>query len=271
MFQTTIKQKNKTCETRIIFNSTSQRKAPWPQSGRESTLTFSHSCHCTRIPFRKIVIKRLFVLKKTVHICNSGHIPIFDGPIRCLNGCFFCSVSSTPIINNTFKHHVMQKSIATRKIGDSATNEIRCSNYTGWPTSSICTSSTKKGVVCKCSCTVKHSFRSCHRIHIPVGYVLIERRCLIKHCKKREGCNKEKIEPNPPHKNNNDKVPFQTTNKEQNNTCETCDPTNLELSYIYSTTHHNGRRRGHREGHTERGHLLRYIVVTSPVFQLDTS
>ena len=57
---------------------------------------------------------------------------------------------------------------AARKIGDSAVKKIRCSNYTGWPTSSICTSSTKKGVV-------------------------IERRCGDKHCKKkREGCNKEK-------------------------------------------------------------------------------
>jgi len=45
--------------------------------------------------------------------------------------------------------------------------------------------------------TVTHT---CHRSRIPGGHVLIERRCFMKHCKKREGCNKEKIEPNPPHK-----------------------------------------------------------------------
>ena len=55
------------------------------------------------------------------------------------------------------------------------------------------------------------------------------------------------------------------------NTCETCAPTNLEMSYIYSTTHHNGRHHGHTERETERVHLLPYIVVTAPVFQVDTS
>ena len=32
------------------------------------------------------------------------------------------------------------------------------------------------------------------------------------------------------------KVPFQTTTENKNNTCETCDPTNLELSYIFNNT-----------------------------------
>jgi hypothetical protein len=197
-------QRTKTCETcdptnleLSIQQHTTTEKAPWPQRGRESILTLIHTCHRTRTPFGKVGVKRTFVLKKAVHICNFGHIPIFNGSVRCLNGCFSGSISSKPIINNTFKHHVMQKSIATRKIGDSAANEIRCSNYTGWPTSSICTSRTKKGVVCKCSCILKHLSRSCHRIHIPVGHVLIERRCRLKHCKKREGCNKEKRKTKP--------------------------------------------------------------------------
>ena len=42
--------------------------------------------------------------------------------------------------------------------------------------------------------TVCHS---CHRPRIPGGHVLIERSCPIKHCKKREGCNKEKRKTKP--------------------------------------------------------------------------
>ena len=36
---------------------------------------------------------------------------------------------------------------------------------------------------------------TCHRPRIPFGHILIERRCLIKHCK-REGCNSKKERPN---------------------------------------------------------------------------
>ena len=50
------------------------------------------------------------------------------------------------------------------------------------------------------------SFHSCHRPRIPVGHVLIERLCVLKHCKKREGCNKKrKTKPTT-------QVPYQTTN-----------------------------------------------------------
>jgi len=48
---------------------------------------------------------------------------------------------------------------------------------------------------------------------------------------------------------------------------QNCDPMKLELSYIFKI--HNNGRRGHREG--ERVHLLLYVFVTAPVFQLDTS
>jgi hypothetical protein len=69
----------------------------------------------------------------------------------------------------------------------------------------------------------------------------------------------------PTHHKQQQKVPFQTT-KQNNKTCKNCDPMKLELSYIQK---HNNGRRGHREG--ERVHLLLVIVVTAPVFQLDTS
>ena len=101
----------------------------------------------------------------------------------------------------------------------------------------------------------------CHRTRNPVGHVLIERRCVIKHCKR--GCNKEKKDQPT---TNNKKHRFKNTETKNNKTSENCDPMKLELSYIQK---HNNGRRGHIEG--ERVHLLQYIVVTAPVFQLDTS
>jgi hypothetical protein len=71
--------------------------------------------------------------------------------------------------------------------------------------------------------TVCHS---CHRPRNPVGHVLIEHRCAIKHCKKRR-CNKEKKDQ--PTTNNETKKVKQQNNK----TCENCDPMKLELSYMY--------------------------------------
>jgi len=94
-------------------------------------------------------------------------------------------------------------------------------------------------------------FHSCHCPRIPFRHVLIERMCAMKHYKKREGCNKEKKDQSH-HTNNNKRSSFKPQPQRKNKTCETCDPANLELLYIYSTTtHHNGRRRGHREGGRE--------------------
>jgi hypothetical protein len=77
--------------------------------------------------------------------------------------------------------------------------------------------------------TVIHS---CHRPRIPVGHVLIERRCVPKHCKKR-GCNKE--EERPTHHKQQKEYRFKNT-KQNNKTCENCDPMKLEMSYIQNTT-----------------------------------
>jgi hypothetical protein len=76
---------------------------------------------------------------------------------------------------------------------------------------------------------------TCHRTRIPFRHVLIERRCFTKHCNKRDGCNKEKKDQTH-HTNNNSKGPVSNHKQEKNNTCETCDPTNLELSYIFNNT-----------------------------------
>ena len=70
----------------------------------------------------------------------------------------------------------------------------------------------------------------CHRPRIPFGHVLIERRCAIKHCKR--GCNKEKKDQPT---TNNKKGTVSKTQKQNNKTCEKCDPMKLELSYIQNT------------------------------------
>jgi len=77
----------------------------------------------------------------------------------------------------------------------------------------------------ECALTVCHIF---HRPRIPFGHVLIERRCVTKHCNR--GCNKEQRDQPT---TNNKKVPFQNR---KNRTCENCDPIKLELSIFKYTT-----------------------------------
>jgi hypothetical protein len=57
--------------------------------------------------------------------------------------------------------------------------------------------------------TLRHHF---HRPRIPFRHVLIERPCFIKHCKKREGGNKEKKN-QPTTQNYNKKLRFQNNKK----------------------------------------------------------
>ena len=87
--------------------------------------------------------------------------------------------------------------------------------------------------------TARHS---CHRPRIPFRHVLIERRCVIKHCKR--GCNKEKKDQ--PITNNKKGTVSNTQNK-NNKTCENYDPIKLELSYIQNTQHRKVCHREQRE------------------------
>jgi hypothetical protein len=91
----------------------------------------------------------------------------------------------------------------------------------------------------------------------------------MKHCKKREGATKKRK--TKPTTQTTTKVPFQTTNENKNNTCETCDPTNLEMSYIFNNTPQRKVPWLTANREEERVHLLLAIVVTAPVFQLDMS
>jgi hypothetical protein len=110
----------------------------------------------------------------------------------------------------------------------------------------------------------------CHSHRIPFGHVLIERKCIKKHCKR--GCNQEKKDQqtNPPQTTKKEKRYRFINTKQNNKTFENCDPMKLELSYtLHVFKIHNSGRCGHREG--ERVHLLLYIFVTAPVFHFDTS
>ena len=97
----------------------------------------------------------------------------------------------------------------------------------------------------------------CHRPCIPFRHVLIEIFCVTKHCKKRKGCNKKKERPNPPAHKQQQRTRFKP-HKKKNNTCETCDLTNLELSYIY-IQHHTTQRKA---PWPQRGRVTREYMYT---------
>ena len=120
--------------------------------------------------------------------------------------------------------------------------------------------------------TVCHS---CHRPRVPGGQVLIECSCGQKHCKKREGVQQRKAKDQTHHTNNNNKVPFQTKQKKEQNVWDLWpyEPRVVKYMYIKIQQHITTecavatwpqRRR-------ERVHLLSSIVVTAPVFHFDTS
>ena len=84
-----------------------------------------------------------------------------------------------------------------------------------------------------------------------------------------KGATTQKRKTKPKTQTTNNKVPFQTTNKIKRTKRVRLVTRRTSSCRIHSTTHHNRRRRGHREG--ERVHLQPYIVVTAPVFHFDTS
>ena len=112
----------------------------------------------------------------------------------------------------------------------------------------------------------------CHRPRIPGRHVLIERRCPIKHCKKRERVQQRKEKDQTHHTNNNNNKGSRVSNhkpKQRTKTCENCDPTNLKMSYVFNNTPQTQGAVA-TERKRERVHLLLAILVTAPVFQVDT-
>ena len=100
----------------------------------------------------------------------------------------------------------------------------------------------------------------CHRTRIPFWYVLIERRCELKHCTKRVQQRKERTTIT----NNNKRYHSKNKNK-------ITERVRIAIRWNSSCRiqkHNNGRRA------MERGewvHLLNSILVTAPVFHFDTS
>ena len=81
----------------------------------------------------------------------------------------------------------------------------------------------------------------------------------------KEGATKKKKRPT--HHKPQKRVPFQTHKNKKNKTCENCDPMTLEcvVHSKYTTAEGVATERDRRE------YLLASIVVTAPVFHLDTS
>ena len=54
--------------------------------------------------------------------------------------------------------------------------------------------------------------------------------------RREKGATKKRERPNPPHKQQQQGPDSNDKQQKKNKTCETCDPTNLELSYIFNNT-----------------------------------
>jgi 3-methyladenine DNA glycosylase AlkC len=144
------------------IQNTQQWKA-WPRRGRESTLTAVHSCHRTRIPIGHVLIEHRCFIKHCKRGCNKekerpNHRKQQKG-----------TVSKTQNQNNKTGENCDPMKLELSYIQ-------RTQQRKAWPQ--------RDG---ESTLTASHS---CHRPRIPFGHVLIEHRCVLKHCKR--GCNKEK-------------------------------------------------------------------------------
>jgi len=147
------------------------------ERGRESTLTACHSCHRPRIPFRHVLIERRCTLKH----CKKRHKQTRTTRVR----------------------------FVTRRRRTSSCRIFSTTHHYGWRRGHR-----ERERERAITLTVLHS---CHRTRIPVGHVLIERRCAHKHCKKREGCKTKKRKTKSHHTNTTStRSRFKPQKKEQN-------------------------------------------------------
>ena len=168
------------------IQKTQHRKA-WPQRGRESTLTAIHLCHRPRIPFGHVLIEL---------ICASKH---------CKRGCNKEKKEPT--------HHKQQKRYRFKNTKQSNKTCENCDPMTP-ELSYIQNTQQRKAWPQRGGESTLTAIHSCHRTRIPVGHVLIERFCVIKHCK-RAGCNREKKD-QPTTNNKKGTVSKNTKSKQQN-------------------------------------------------------
>ena len=148
------------------IQKTHQRKA-WPQRRRKSTLTVTHICHCTRIPFWHVLIKHSWTTPGTTKHCKRWRNKKKERPT----------------------HHKPQERYRckTKQITERVRIVIR------WNSSCrIRKTQWLKRLYREEKNIALTAFHSCHRTRTPSWYVLVEHRCFFKHCKR--GCNKEREE-----------------------------------------------------------------------------
>ena len=163
------------------------------QQHTQCSLTAIHTCHCTRIPVGHVLIERRCLTKhcKKREGCNKG------------------KKDQTHHTNNNkrsrFKPQTKKEKERVRLVNR---RNSRCRIYVQQHTTH------HNGATERERESTLTALHSCHRPCIPGGHVLIERRCGLKHCKKREGCNKEKKDQT--HRtNNNEQGPVSNHNQKQ--------------------------------------------------------
>ena len=128
---------------------------------RGSTLTPSHRCHRTRVPFGHVLIERS---------CFTKHCKRVQQRKKKIN---------PPQTTIPFQKHKTKITKRVRSVIRCNTRELsyvqKVQQREAWPQR-----------VRGNALTVPHT---CHRTRIPFGHVLIERRSAFKHCKR--GCNIE--------------------------------------------------------------------------------
>jgi hypothetical protein len=211
-----------------IYSTThhNRRRRGHRERVRESTLTVIHTCHRPRIPFRHVLIE----LRCAYKHCQRG-------------GC-----------NKEKKHQ-------THKWKQKEQKRVR-DLWPDKPRVVVDTHHKTEGAV---ATEREREYTYCMTYLSPPPYSISTRPdwTFLPHktLQEERRVQQRKERPNPSHTtNNNNKVPFQTTTKNKNNTCVRLVPRRRTSSCrIYSTTHHNGRRRDHREGERESTLTLYHI------------
>jgi hypothetical protein len=178
---------NKTCEKsdpmklELTYIQNTQQWKAWPQRGRESTLTAFHRCHRPRIPGGHTLIERTCFVKHCKREGATKKRKTKPTTQTTTNG---------PVSNHKQKNRTKRVRLVTRRT--SRVVVYTCIQQHTTPEGAVAT----EGVERASKLTGIHP---CHRPRIPFRQVLIEHKCLSKNCKKREECNKENKDQNPPH------------------------------------------------------------------------
>ena len=221
-----------------IQQHTTQRKAPWPQTQRE----------------RVHLLHDISVTAPVFHFDTSWlNAAALRNTARREKGATKKRERTNPTTQTTNKSPVSNHTCITTK------KNKACENGTCNPTklelSFLFSNNTPQrkapwpqwGRESTLTC-----FHSYHRPRIPVGHVLIERKCHRKHCKKEKGATKKR-------------------KNQTHQTCVTRRTSSCRVNIQHHTTTEGAVATQWWDRERERVHLLSSIDVTAAVFQLDTS